>query len=207
MFTYFPRSIDSSDKPPVLTKTSRKRNLARVRISLIGNGIKKENILWTLAESREWSVEEINGRTKTRVGSFFLRVYFLGTFYPIVSPSPSPSPRDIIGPNPAVETKGCIGQVRRSERGQNITPTESGGALPPREDASRRVPAAYLFLHLNFIILFRRYGAPVRFLRSYIHDTDPSPRRTLLRAPSTSRRYSSFRGQFCGRSGALIRTR
>lgn len=28
------------------------------------------------------------------------------------------------------------------------------------EDASRRVPTAYLFLHLNFIILFRRHGAP-----------------------------------------------
>lgn len=33
-------------------------------------------------------------------------------------------------------------------------------------------PTAYLFLHLNFIILFRRYGAPVRFLRSYIHDSE-----------------------------------
>lgn len=113
------------------------------------------------------------------------------------------------GPNPDVKSKGCIGQVRRSKRGQNITLTESGGALPPLEDTSRRVPTAYLFLHLNFIILFRRYGAPVRFLRSYIHDTNQHVRHQGPGEQSSvnNTENSFFRGQFCERSGALIRTR
>lgn len=114
-------------------------------------------------------VQAVSFFLQKRIASFFLAtfLYFLRIFlsYRVFSAR-------YHGPNPDVESKGCIGQVRRSKRGQNITLTESGGALPPLEDASRRVPTAYLFLHLNFIILFRRYGAPVRFLRSYIHDTN-----------------------------------
>lgn len=55
------------------------------------------------------------------------------------------------------------------------------------EDASRRVPTAYLFLHLNFIILFRRHGAP-EFLVFFFLLTRgrgaPSRRATDHHAPS-----------------------
>lgn len=49
----------------------------------------------------------------------------------------------------------CIEHVR----GQKTTPTESNAYALQWELAPRIVPSAYLFLHLNFIILSRRYGA------------------------------------------------
>lgn len=110
--------------------------------------------------------------------------------------SSSSSPRDIIGPTPTLKTKGCIGQVRRSERergGREYRPNRGLVAHSPSlrgrggEDASRRVPTAYLFLHLNFIILFRRHGAP-EFLVFFFLLTRgrgaPSRRATDHHAPS-----------------------
>lgn len=52
------------------------------------------------------------------------------------------------------------------------------------EDASRRVPTAYLFLHLNFIILFRRHGAPEFLVFFFLLTRATSRRATDHHAPS-----------------------
>lgn len=130
--------------------------------------------------NRTTATVTISPRLK-RVSSFSLGVYFLRTFYPIVSLGvPVLLRRGIVRPIPDAENKGCIGQVRRAPREGRISPQPRlVAALPPGEDASRRVPTAYLFLHLNFIILFHRYGAPVRFF--VLTYTTPDPRCSVAR--------------------------
>jgi len=59
----------------------------------------------------------------------------------------------------ALGTEGCSACTRAHESAEEHPKSDARALRRERARSVDSVPAAYLFLHLNFIIVFRRYGA------------------------------------------------